>query len=173
MLAAAQATFALCAAKHKLNDPDTYLRIHCAEACLALGRDDDAKNYLQSAMQKTLPHGFITPFAERIVMLGGLCERLLEREFPQYYDAVTGQFERVTRNWLIFHNRFTQDNIAHILSLREYQIAAYYVRGASYKKIAEHFYISIGTVGNTMQKVYEQLFILGPNRKQQIAKFIL
>lgn len=137
LLAAAQASLALCASEHELTDPDTYLRIHCAEACLALGRENDAIDYLRSTMKKNLPHGFITAFAERIPKLGGLCERLLEGEFPLSYDAVTGQFERVTKNWIIFHNRFTADNIPHMLSLRDYQIVGLVAQGVSYEQIAK------------------------------------
>ena len=171
LFAAAQANLALCATEHALNDPDTYLRIHCAEACIALGRESDAISYLRSAMQKSLRHGFITPFAERLVQLSGLCERLLEREFPLSYDAVTGQFERVTKNWVIFHNRYTQDNITHILSLRDHQIAQLVTRGTPYKKIAEQFGFAPGTVKNKMDVVYEKLGISGSMRKKELAKF--
>jgi len=173
LLTSAQTALSLCASEHRLTEPDTYLRIHCAEACIALGRVNDATNYLRSAMQKNLPHGFVTPFAERIHLLGGLCERLLEQEFPQYYDAVTGQFERVTKNWFVFHNHFTQDNITQILSLREYQIAQLAAQGVSYEQIAKRFNITVGTLKNLMQTIYEQLFITGKDRRQQLAKFIL
>jgi hypothetical protein len=40
LLAAAQASLSLCASENELSDPDTYLRIHCAEACIALGQID-------------------------------------------------------------------------------------------------------------------------------------
>ena len=170
LLATAQATLALCASEHKLTDPDTYLRIHCAEACMALSRENDATNYLRSAMQRNLPHGFITPFAERLVHLGGLCERLLEREFPFSYDAVTGQFECTTKNWIIFHNRFTQDNVTHILSLREYQIARLSAQHVPDGKIAEQFCISIGRLKTIKNGIYGKLFVKNRN---ELARYIL
>ena len=173
MLAVAQAYLSLCASERAIYDPDTYLRIYCAEACWELGYEAEAKDYLRGAMKKNLPHGFISPFAENVPKLHGLCEQLLKQEFPAHYSAVLGQCERVARNWGIFHNRFTRDNIAIMLPIREYQIARLVSQGVPYKKIAEQFGLSAGSVTNIMQKTYETLFISGPNRKQELAKYIL
>ena len=176
MLAAAQAYLSLCACEHGITYPDTYLRIHCAEACLALEREDDAKTYLRSALEKNLPHGFITPFAERLIILGGLCERLLESEFPAHHDAVIGQFERVTKNWLVFHNRFTKNNITHILSLRDYQIARLAAQGLSNKKIADRFYVSEKRLIKIKSEICAKLFITEKSTKardRELAKYVL
>jgi DNA-binding CsgD family transcriptional regulator len=169
-LAAAQAYLSVYSSEKILTNGDTYLRILCAEACHALGRLDEAENYLQSAMKKNLPHGFVTAFAERLVHLGGLGEKLLMREFPSYHDAVIGQFDRVTRNWLVFHNRFTQDNITLILTIREIQIARLAAHGAPFKKIAEQFHISEGALNNKMSVIYQKLCIHG---KSDLSNFIL
>jgi hypothetical protein len=172
-LAAAQAYLSVYSTEKTLTTEDTYLRILCAEACHALGRASDAENYLRSAMRKNLPHGFVTAFAERLVHLGGLGERLLEREFPEYCDAVAGQFDRVTRNWLVFHNRFTCDSIALILSIRELQIARLAVQGLSDRKIAEHFGLAYGTVKNRMDTIYDKLCISGKYRKNELKNYVI
>lgn len=52
-----------------------------------------------------------------------LVEQCLEREFPEYRDAIVGQWSRTVKNWISFHNRFTKDNITFMLTLREYQIS--------------------------------------------------
>ena len=160
MLAAAQAYFSLCAS-HTLYAPDTYLRILCAEACWALDREDEAKEYLRGAMKKNLPHGFISPFAERLHPLGGLCELMLKQEFPEHYDAVVSQCDRATRNWMVFHNRFTKDNIAYMLPLREYHMARLVAQGVPFKKIASQFNMTYGAFNNRMQIIYQKLFISG------------
>jgi DNA-binding NarL/FixJ family response regulator len=171
-LAVAQAYFSVYSSDQAITYEDTYLRIDLAAACHALGRTDEAENYLRSAMKKNLPHGFITAFAERMAVLSGLCEQLLEREFPEHYDAVTSQFERVTKNWVVFHNRFTQDNITLILSLKEIQMARLAAQGLSDPKIAEHFGLAYKTVKNRMDTIYDSLCISGKKRKRELAKFI-
>ena len=171
MLAVAQTALAFGAADDEMNGSDIYLRVSCAVASYETGRVNDAKRHLFDAMKICLPHGAITPFAENVYQLGGLVDQLLKREFPAHYDAVMEQMKRTVPNWFSFHNRFTSENILGILDSRDYQIAARYARGDSYRKIAEQFNISISTVGNTMQKVYEQLLMSGSNRRQQLAKF--
>jgi len=150
--------------------PGIYLRIMCAVACCGLGRVNEGKNWLRDALELSLPHGFVTPLAELRMTLGGLLEELLLREYPGYYDAVTGLSERVFPNWIIFHNHFTKDNISLMLTPREYQMAFMAAQGDPYKKIAERFHISVGTLNNNMQTIYRKLFITG---KKDLAKFIL
>jgi DNA-binding CsgD family transcriptional regulator len=173
MLAVAQASLSLCGTENAISDRDTYLRILCAEACLASGRENDAKNYLRGVMKKTLPHGIISPYAERLAMFGGFCEHMLRYEFPDYYEKIIEHWERATKNWGRFHNRFTRDNIATILPLREYQMARFAAQGYSDKRIAEHFNLAPGTVKNKLDEIYSILCISGSNRKKALAKFIL
>ena len=170
MLAVAHAYLSFCASEDALYSPDTYLRILCAEACWAMGRETEAKDYLRGAMKKNLPHGFISPFAERLHPLGGLCELMLKQEFPEYYDAVVSQCERATRNWLIFHNRFTKDNIAYMLPIREYHMARLVAQGVPFKKIAAQFNMTYGAFNNRMQEIYQKLFIKG---KTELPRLIL
>jgi DNA-binding CsgD family transcriptional regulator len=112
-------------------------------------------------MALTLSHGFITPFAEVVTAFGGLIERCLERVFPVYYGAVLGQWRRTWKNWILFHNQFTKDNITLMLTLREYHIAVLAARRVPYAKIAEQYHISVGRVKNIMLEIYEKLLISG------------
>lgn len=100
-----------------------YLRVIAALSCHVLGRGEEVKQLLSEAMCMALPHGFVTPFAEALSDFGGLVEQYLEREFPEYRDAIVGQWSRTVKNWISFHNRFTKDNITFMLTLREYQIS--------------------------------------------------
>ncbi len=123
MLAVAQTALTLCAQPRGFTTTDIYLRVTCAVACHCLGRDDEARRFLLEAMRLTLPHGFVTPFAEVVTALGGLVEQCLELEFPACREAVLGQWERTWKNWITFHNQFTKDNITLMLTLREYHLA--------------------------------------------------
>lgn len=172
MLAVAETALALCASRPAITFHDIYFRAVCAMACCALGRADEAKRRLLDALKIALPHGFITPFAESATAFGGLLEQCLEQEYPQYYNAAVKQWNRTFANWCAFHNRFTKDNITLILSLRDYQIAQLAVRGVPYKKIAEQFHMSIGTLNNKMQVIYETLLISEKPRRQALAKYI-
>lgn len=147
-----------------------YLRIMLAVACCNLNRMDDAEKYLREAMAICLPHGFITPFAENMPLFCGLLERLLKREYPMHYDAVIESAEHTIKNWLAYHNRITKDNITLILSSREYQMARLAAQGVPNKDIAKLYHITVGSLNNTMQKIYEKLFISG---RKELVNYIL
>jgi DNA-binding CsgD family transcriptional regulator len=170
MLAAAQTALTFCSQERGLTFSGIYLRMTCAVACHYLEREDDARGYLLETMRICLPHGFITPFVELASELGGLAEQCLEQEFPDYRDAVIRQWKRTVRNWVIFHNQFTRDNITLILSLREYHLASLVVRCVPYAKIAKQHCISIGRLKNIVLEIYEKLHISG---RDELARYIL
>lgn len=169
MLAVAQTALALCASAQGITLPDIYLRVVCAVACYSLEHVDEAKRWLLEAMAISLPHGFITPFAEAVTALGGLMELCLQQAFPAYYDAVIGQWKRTWKNWITFHNQFTKDNITLMLSLREYHLALLVAQHVPYAKIAEQHCISVGRLKNIMLEVYGKLFI---SSRSELAKYV-
>ena len=170
MLAIALTALALSSPERGITTTDIYLRITCAAACHALERVDEAEHWLLESMRLALPHGFITPFAETVTAFGGLAERCLKQEFPNYYEAVMEQWNRTWKHWTTFHNQFTKDNITLILSLREYHIALLVARRIPYAKIAGQYGISVGRLKNIMLEIYEKLFITG---RDELAKLVL
>ncbi len=170
MLAVAQTALALSAQGGGITTTDIYLRVTCAVACHALGRGKEAAQWLLEAMDVTLPHGFVTPFAELVSALGGLVEKSLEQAYPEWHDAVLGQWERTWKNWITFHNKFTKDNITLILTLREYHIALLVARRVPYAEIAGLQHVSVGRIKNIMLEVYEKLCISG---RHELSKFVL
>jgi len=173
MLAISQTALELCKTKSEISFHCIYFRVLCAIACCTLRRFEEANCWLREALNIALPLGFITPFAESATAFGGLLESCLKQEYPQYYEIVTKQWECTFTNWLTFHNRFTKDNITLILSLRDYQIAQLAARGVPYKKIADQFQMSVGTLKNKMQVIYEMLFIYEKHRRKELIKYIL
>ena len=173
MYTVAQTALAFYDAEQRVMPIEIYLMIACAIALCDLGRLGEAKRYLLDAMNIALPLGFITPFAESATYFRGLLEQALEQEFPEYYDATVKQWEWTVKNWIAFHNQFTKDNITQILSLRDYQIARLVTLDVPYEQIARQYNLTLGTLKNRMQVIYEQLLITGKNRKQELAKYIL
>ena len=170
MLAVAQTALALGEPDYGISQTCLYLRLCCAMACYALGQDDEARRWLLEAMRIALPHGFIAPFAEVVTAFGGLLEQCLELEFPDCYNADLEQWKRVFSNWITFHNQFTEDNITHILSLREYHIAVLVAHRVPYAKVAKQHCVSVGRLKNIMQEIYDKLFITS---RKELAKYVL
>ena len=170
MLVAAQTALNFCDSPREISFPGSYLRMMCAIACFELERHNEAEFWLSDAMKLNLPHGFVTCFAELIPLLGGMTERILEREYPLYYRVVIDHQKRLFANWVIFHNYITNDMITHILSLRDYEIAQLAARGVPYREIAKKFYVSEGRMRNIIKEIQSKLNI---NNKTELAKFVL
>ena len=167
MLAVAQSALSLCDSNEGITFPSLYLKTACALACCCLERIDDAQKYLREVIDLCLPHGFITPLAESVSIFGPLLEQCLEEKYPEYIKIIYAQWTTVFKNWIIFHNRFTQDNITDILSLREYQIATLVAIRTPYVKIAEIHNISVGRLKNIVQEIYRKLFVSSRNELKE------
>ena len=168
MFAVAHTLLTLC--KGKSTTRDIYLLLMCAVACGGLGQKDRSREFLLEALALGMPHGFITPFAENVSPLNGLVEECVKQEYPYAYDALIAQWQETWKNWAVFHNRFTRDNVPLILSLREYRIATLAANHTPYAKIAEQECISIGRVRNIIQEIYGKLFV---RNREELAALVL
>jgi len=148
---------------------DVNLRIRCAIACHCLGHMDEAKRWLMGAMDRALPHGFITPFAEIITWMGDLMGQCLLQAYPQWHDTVVEQASRTVANWIKFHNRFTKDNLTFILTLREMGIATLAARRVPYRIIAEQYHVSLGRLKAIIYEIYSKLHV---HSRKELSVFI-
>lgn len=169
MLAVAQTAMALTSRDQGFTPTDLYLHLTCAVACQFLGRVEEAEKCLMEAMELGLPHGFITPFAEVVTAMGGLIEDCLNQAFPDYYQPVMEQWQRTFKNWISFHNQFTNDNITLMLTLREYHIALLAAHRVPYAEIARQHGISVGRLKNIMLEIYQKLFI---SSRDELAQYV-
>ncbi|HWQ50962.1 MAG TPA: helix-turn-helix transcriptional regulator [Terriglobales bacterium] len=167
--AVAQTALAFGAPDRGITYPDLYLRVAAALSCRFLGREEEAKRVLLGAMRIALPHGFITPFAETVSDFGGLIEECVMETYPACHDSLIDQWQRTVKNWVNFHNRFTQDNLSMILSRREFYLAQLVARRVPYAEIAAKYGISVGRLKNIMLEIYEKLYISG---RDELAKII-
>lgn len=149
---------------------DIYIRLLCAAAYEALGEHNEADRVFKEALELTMPYGFIMPFAESTLMLGELLERVLKAEYPEEYIKIHKLWSDIWKNWTLFHNRFTDNHITMILSLREYRIALMLANGKSYSEVAERFNITVGRVKNVISDIYGKLYI---NSKKELKSHIL
>lgn len=147
-----------------------YLLLMCAAACVGLGKNDRARDYLQEALALGMPYGFITPFAENVYPLNGLIEDCIKQQYPYAYDALLTQWQYTWKNWAIFHNRFAQDNVTLLLTLREYRIATLAANHVPYAKIAQQECLSVGRVRNIIQEIYNKLFV---RNRDELAALVL
>ena len=170
MLATAQTGLVFSLSGQEFSFAGIYLFLSCAMACYGSGHMSEAEKYLTEALRICLPHGFITPFAESVTAFGGLLEKCVAKDFPEYSDVIARQWRSTFANWISFHNRFTKDNITAMLSLRNYEIAQMAANGVSYAGIAKAFGITVGRLNNILSGIYEELFISG---KKELSAFIL
>jgi len=147
-----------------------YLQLMCAAACCMLDRTKQAEEYILKAMEVCLPHGFITPFAELLPLYGGLVERILQRDYLEYFEAVTKLSEQIISNWVEFHNRMTKNSITTILTRQEYQVALLAVKKVPYKLIATQQGVSISRIKGIINSIYTKLYI---NSREELREYIL
>lgn len=148
---------------------DAYLRLMCAGGCLGMDRAEEAETILKETMSRYLPLGIITPFAESVPAFCGLCEQLIQQNYPHLFDAVKRQLQTTFSGWIIFHNRFTKGHITTMLSMREYQISLMAAQRIPRTRIAAFFSISEGRLNNILKEIYAKLCV---KNRDELAKYV-
>jgi len=133
-----------------------------------LGRIDETHEFLSAAIEIAVPKSIITPFVEALLVMGGELERCLQK-YPDFLEVVVRTCKKNVKNWIVFHNMLSGDQITTLLSIREYHIAFLAVRKIPYHEIAEKQYISVGRLKNIMQEIYQKLNI---SSRDELKKFI-
>lgn len=148
---------------------DVYLGMTCASASYNLGDMEQSKKYLKQSLDLGMPHGFISPFADHLWQMGGTLEFAINQYYPEYYRPTLALWNNSIKNWMSFHNAFTQDNITTLLTPQEYHVARLLSHGFSYKKAGEKMHLSISRIKHIMSDVYAKLSI---KNKRELAKYI-
>lgn len=169
VLYTAKTSYELCVQTNTFTWIDIYNLILCAQASFDLGDRTKAQEYLLSAMKLGLPIGFIAPFADYLGTLGGLVENCLDTYFPEQKEPIIELWSQYFNNWMVFHNRFTRENITTVLKSQEYQLARMIAHGTSYVEAARQMNLSVGRVKNILHDVYSKLYI---SKKSQLNLFL-
>ena len=157
MFAAAQTALTMLGTERGPVIMDIYLRLCCAAALVQLGRTEEAERWLTKALEIGIPRGIISPFAEFNTILEGMMDKLLHSRYPEYVKPITEYWKQSSRNWTMFHNKFSEDEIALMLTAREIQIAFKASKGIPNADIAGEFSISVGRVKNILSEIYTKV----------------
>jgi len=142
---------------------EAYLYIMLAHAYLYQNHSEKAREALMRAIDICLPKGFLSPLAENISSLLGLMERCLQEAYPDQLQKVLSLHKSLSGSWLKVHNFLTREQIATILTRREYQVALSVAGGLSNRESARQLGLSPSTLKGHLQSVYQKLNIT--NRK--------
>lgn len=169
-LAAAQTALALTETDGSFTWIAVYLGVLAAQASFALGEEALTKRYLESALALAMPYGMTGPFADHLGSLGGVLEKALSRRYPAQIKPTVELWKTSYRNWMDFHNTYTRERIATILTPQEYHVAKLLARGETYAGAAKQLSLSAGRVKNIASAVYTKLLISG---RRELSSFIL
>ena len=170
LLGVGEATLMLCEKKDAFTWLDVYLDVLCAVAACALNETARAARYLDAALALAVPYKMLAPFADHMGELGGALETAVERNCPGQMKTISALWSASFTNWMRFHNAFSKDNIATILTPREYQTAYLIAHRATYAEAARRMGLSVSRVKNILADVYAKLYI---QNKRELDAFIL
>lgn len=175
LLATTQTAIALLDPKDAPNQwaTEIFLRIRCAIAYQHLGQLADARAVLAEAMDLSLPWKFITPFAETLHKLGGLTEALLTEKYPDLLKPVGTLFRELIPGWTALKNDADRARLVKKLTPRELEIAYCAARGETAQEIAKKYHLSVGTVRNIIQSIYDKFLITSHPPRKELAKIML
>ncbi len=169
MLAAAQIAREIFRQDGKMTLVDIYLACFCACACYALGRLDEAREYLSISVAECERGWFVSPLGEYSTWVGGLLATILRTSTPDFERAVDKHIEGILKNWLFFHNEFAKDNVTLILTTKEYQLALLLKEGKTYAQSAKQLHISVGRCKNLISVIYQKL---GISKKSELKNYL-
>ena len=169
-LCTAKSSLLLCAQEETFTWIDIDNLVLCATASFTLGEAAQARRYLQDAITLGFPYGFTASFANSFSLMGGLLEECLGELDGSYRNQIHDNWSVYFKNWMLFRNRYTQENITTVLTLREYQIAHLIVKGASCAETARCMNLSVGRIKNILNVIYGKLYI---NKREQLKAYVL
>ena len=159
--ASAAARFALCG---------VYAHLQNAVALMHLGKETAARQALCAAWSLAQPDGILLPFAESDPCLDRLLDELAEGEARERLHTLAARFRAGRED-----TRQEQNLLARYgLTERELEIAGLAAQRKSSREIAETLSISVKSVNNRLNAVYEKLGLGGEgrNKRQALAKLI-
>ena len=159
--ACADARFALCG---------VYTHLQNAVALMHLGKESDARQALCEAWSLAQPDGILLPFAESDPCLDRLLDELANDEAREKLHTLAARFRAGRKDTQQEHSLLSQ----YGLTEREMEIAHLAAQRKSSREIAETLRISVKSVNNRLNAIYDKLGLGGDgrNKRQALAKFI-
>lgn len=148
---------------------DIYLKMAKAKICRHEGRMHESERWCRAVVESARPLGIVLPFLGAMLGPKSVMERALSEGAPELLAKIRRLTGGYFRNLAKYHNRFTGDSVAEILSPREFFLAQSLKQGLRYKEIAERMGIAPGRVHNMVGMLYETLGIDG---REEIADLV-
>lgn len=143
---------------------ELYALLQGAEALAMLGKMSDAKQALSAAWALAGPDGLILPFAESGACLDGLMEDVLPPEDRARVQALAARFRRARAGL----SQSADDPFAS-LTQRERDIARLAAQRRSSREIAQTLCLTVKSVDNRLNTIYEKLGLGGRGRSKRQA----
>ncbi|MGN1410351.1 MAG: LuxR C-terminal-related transcriptional regulator, partial [Eubacteriales bacterium] len=171
----ADARFVLCS---------VYAHLQNAVALMHLGKESDARQALCEAWSLALPDGILLPFAESDPCLDNLLENLTDElensEAREKLHTLAERFragrENSKREDAGCEDSVQEHNfsVRYGLTEREMEIARLAAQRKSSREIAETLSVTVKSVNNRLNAVYEKLGLGGEgrNKRQALERFI-
>ena len=147
--------------------PSIYLHIQLAGADLGMGRREDARRELETALALATPDRLWLPFAENGPWIRGLLMEMdLPKEAREPILAMTDRFMEAREAILRRHfpSRWDAE-----LTDREREVAKLAARRLAVKEMAEALFLSENTVKTHLRRVYDKLGVSGTDRNKRAA----
>ncbi len=141
-----------------------YVHLQSAEALMHLEKEADARAALQAAWSLAQPDGIVLPFAEADPCLDPLLDGLLDPEERERLRTLAGRF-RAARTET--PERPLWEDCG--LTPREKEIAELALARKSSREIAEILCVSVKSVDNRLNTIYEKLGLGGKGRNKRQA----
>ena len=139
---------------------DSYLHIHLACANARLGRTEDARQELDTALSLALPDAFYLPFAEHADDLGALLPEALQSR------GETAAADAVARLCAIKTTAPAPQDYG--LTSRELEIARLAAARRTNTEIAQALHLSESTVKNHLKRIFDKLGLDGGARGKRV-----
>jgi len=147
-----------------------WLHIQLAAALKQIGKQEEARKELKTALDMALPDGIIMPFAEGESYIFDLLKELQDSgvyaEEISHILNLAGKFRAARQKIRMEHFGEQQD---YGLSARELEIAMMAAHRKTNMEIAEELHIAEGTVRNQLSRIFDKLGISGDGKNKRLS----
>lgn len=138
-----------------------FLHLMASMNLMSMMRVDEAKQRFMEAWKLAKADHLIEPFAEHHGLLQGMIEVNLKKDYPVEYEEIIEITKKIRTGWHKAHSKSNKENSLNELTTTEFTIAMLYNRGWRAKEIAAYMGLSVRTIGNYIQVIYQKLNIKG------------
>lgn len=146
---------------------DTMFLLLAAIGYISLGNTARARECLDQAAQKAVPDGFVYLLAVYSLMLQGLPDILIEKQYPEQLPRFTEIKKRFITGFTVLHTSVAAGDMPPSLTSREQEVALLAAEGLRNSEIAKKLMVSENTVRFHLRSVFQKLDI---DRRAKLAE---